>query len=151
MNEPLVAIRIAEASDYSKCLPLFTLLYHGDIGPYFKRVFEDYVTQEEGVILLAELSHSLAGILVGSYHLDIDWEGRTARIDAIIVEEANRKTGIGKRLTQHFIDMARKKKCRVVKSRVNVNNAVAQKFHENMGFIKANTYEFILDFQEYTK
>jgi ribosomal protein S18 acetylase RimI-like enzyme len=149
MNEPRVTISIAEANDYFRCLPLFTLLYHGDIGPDFKRIFEDYVTREEGIILLAELSHRLVGILVGSYHLDIDWEGRTARIDAIIVEETNRKMGIGKKLTQHFIGIAKKRKCRAVKSRVNVNNIIAQKSHERLGFTKANTYEYVMDFQEH--
>ena len=147
MNEPLVTIRVAEVNDYSRCLPLFRLLYHGDLGTGFKGVFEDYVTKG-GVILLAELSHNLVGILVGSYHLDIDWEGRTARIDAVIVEEASRRMGIGKRLTQYFIGMARKERCRAVKSRVNVNNVIARKFHESQGFTNANTYEFILDFQE---
>jgi len=107
--------------------------------------------KEEGTILLAERSRSLVGILVGSYHLDIDWEGRTARIDAIIVEEANRKMGIGKKLTQYFIGVAKKRKCRAVKSRVNINNVTAQRFHESLGFTKANTYEYVMDLQEHAR
>ncbi len=93
MDESLVNIRIAETKEYSKCLPLFNLLYHGDVGPDFRHIFEDYAAKEEGIILLAESSYGLVGILVGSYHLDIDREGRTSRIDAIIVEEAKRKKG----------------------------------------------------------
>jgi ribosomal protein S18 acetylase RimI-like enzyme len=150
MNKPLLTIRIAEANDFLKCLPLFTSLYHGDLGPDFKIIFEDYVTKG-GIVLLAERSHSLVGILVGSYHLDIDWEGRTARIDAIVVQEANRKMGIGKKLAQYFIGTAKKRECRAVKSRVNLNNVTARKFHENLGFTKANTCEYILDFQEHSR
>jgi ribosomal protein S18 acetylase RimI-like enzyme len=145
MKEISVAIRTAEVGDYPICLPLFTLLYHGDIGPNFRRTFEEYVTKEEGVILLAEQQHNLVGILVGSYHLDIDWEGRTARIDALIVDEAYRMRGIAKKLTQHYLALAAKKKCRVVKSRVNMKNVIARKFHENLGFSKTNTYEYIKD------
>ena len=124
---------------------LWFLLYHGDIGPNFKRSFKEYVTKEEGVILLAEQKHTLVGILVGSYHLDIDWEGRTARIDALIVDEAHRMRGIARKLTQHFLAMAKKKECRAVKSRVNVKNVNARKFHESLGFSRANTHEYIKD------
>jgi ribosomal protein S18 acetylase RimI-like enzyme len=72
----------------------------------------------------------------------------TARIDALIVDEAHRMKGIAKTLTQHYIALAKKKGCRAVKSRVNVNNLAAQKFHECLGFSKANTCEYILDFKE---
>jgi ribosomal protein S18 acetylase RimI-like enzyme len=149
MRKPHITVRIARAEDYLACLPLLSLLYHGDLGPNFQKVFEAYAaTEEEGVILLAEQSTKPVGILVGSYHLDIDWEGRIARIDAIIVDEPFRMRGIGKNLTSCFIAMARKKQCIAVKSRVNQNNIVAQRFHRSLGFSRADTYEYILDFQE---
>ena len=146
MKDQAVKIRTGEIDDYSSCLPLFTVLYHGDLGPDFRQTFEDYV--REGVVLLAENSGKVKGILVGSYHLDIDWEGKTAKIDAIIVYEANRKKGIGAKLVQRFISLSRREQCKAVKSRVNVENIVAQKFHKSLGFTKANTYEYFLDFQE---
>jgi len=80
--------------------------------------------------------------------LDIDWEGRIARIDALIVDEACRKRGIGSKLVSQFIALAERKNCRAVKSRINRKNVVAQRFHESLGFTKANTYEYFLDFQE---
>ena len=80
--------------------------------------------------------------------MDIDWEGKTAKIDAIVVDEANRKKGIGRRLVERFIGISRKKQCKAVKSRVNVENIIAQKFHESQGFTRAKTYEYFLDFQE---
>lgn len=146
MKEFSVDIRTAEVGDYPACLPLFTLLYHGDIGPNLGRTFQEYVAkEEEGVILIAEQQHTLVGILVGSYHLDIDWEGRTARIDAIIVDEAYRMRGIARKLTQHYLALAKKKKCRAAKSRINMKNVIAQEFHESLGFSKTNTYEYIMD------
>jgi len=148
MKEFSVAIRTAKVGDYSVCLPLFTLLYHGDIGPNFRRTFEEYVTKKEGVILLAEQQHTLIGILVGSYHLDIDWEGRTARIDAVIVDEAYRMRGIARKLTQRYLALAKKRKCKAVKSRANTKNVIAQKLHESLGFSKVNTYEYIMDLHE---
>ena len=148
MKKQLAAIRMAQMSDYSTCLPLFRTLYHGDIGPDFKQTFENFVNSEDGVIMLAEQSSKVIGILVGSYHLDIDWEGRIAKIDALIVEEAYRKKGIGKKLVQRLITMARRKKCKAIKSRINRKNVVAQRFHNSLGFAEAETHEYFLDFEQ---
>jgi len=148
MRKRSTIIRTAKTNDYSDGLPLFETLYHGDIGPDFKQTFENFVNSEDGVIMLAERSNKVIGILVGSYHLDIDWEGRIAKIDALIVDEAYRKKGIGKKLAQRFITMAKRKQCKAVKSRVNRENVVAQKFHESLGFTEANTYEYFLDFEK---
>jgi len=88
------------------------------------------------------------GVLAGSYHLDIDWEGRTAKIDAIIVNGAYRRKGIGRALAKQFIVMTKRKNCKAVKSRINTKNVIAQKFHEVLRFTKADTYEYFLDLQE---
>jgi ribosomal protein S18 acetylase RimI-like enzyme len=151
MSRQFFRTRKAKVDDYSACLPLFSLLYHGDIGANFKHTFGSFIRNDDGVVLLAEDSYKVVGILVGSYHLDIDWEGRIARIDALIVDDACRKTGIGRKLVDQIIAMAKSKNCRAVKSRINRENVIAQKFHESLGFIKANTYEYFLDFQEQRK
>jgi L-amino acid N-acyltransferase YncA len=143
MKDESFTIRLAEISDYPACLSLFRLLYHGDIGPDFRNVFQDYA--KDGAILLAEASGKLLGILVGSYSLDIDWEGRTARIDAVVVDENHRMKGIGKELVKCFIDDARKRNARAVKSRINMANIVSQKLHEELGFSKVDTYEYIFE------
>jgi|GEM_PF-2342099 GNAT superfamily N-acetyltransferase len=96
-DEPLT-IRSAEISDYSACLPLFKLLYPGNIGPNFQNLFPKYA--ERDAILLAEASDKLLGILMGSHNLDIDCEGRIARVDAVVVDENHRMKGIGKRLVK---------------------------------------------------
>jgi ribosomal protein S18 acetylase RimI-like enzyme len=138
-------IREAKVDDYLVCLPLLTALYHGDIGSDFRRTFEDFVESEHGIVLIAENTKVL-GVLVGGYHLDIDWEGKTAKIDAIIVDETSRKRGIGTELVRHFIADAKRKNCEAVKSRVNTENFAAQEFHRTLGFTKARTYEYFLDF-----
>lgn len=139
-------IRKAKVGDYSRCLPLLTSLYHGDIGADFKNTFGSFITGDSSVVLLAQSPSGVIGILIGSYQIDIDWEGKTARIDAIVVDEKHRRTGIGKQLAHYFITLAEEQKCKAVKSRVNRKNEQAQKFHESLGFARADTYEYMLDF-----
>lgn len=139
-------IRIASVDDYPLCFPLLTSLYHGDIWADFRKVFESYVTGDSSIVLLAQSQSELVGILIGSYQMDIDWEGKTAKIDATIVSEKHRRTGIGKRLALHFFTLAKGKGCKAVKSRVNIRNRIAQEFHESLGFAKADTYEYDLEF-----
>lgn len=143
-----VVVRNAKIEDYSLCLPLLTLLYHGDIGTDFRHTFESYAARKDSVVLLAESCGRVVGILIGSYHIDIDWEGRTAKIDAVVVDEASRRIGIGKRLVRDFACLAQKRNCKAVKSRVNVRNEDAQKFHESLGFARTHTYEYVLNCQE---
>jgi len=151
MKDQFVRIRKAKVNDYSACLPLFTLLYHGDTGPNFKIIFEEFINNEDSIVLLAEHSGKVIGILVGSYHLDIDWEGNVARIDALIVDRAFRRMGIGRRLVRYFITKAKNGGCKAVRSRVNRKNTIAQFFYKNQGFTRANTYEYFLDFREQHK
>jgi ribosomal protein S18 acetylase RimI-like enzyme len=139
-------IRKAKVGDYSLCLHLLTSLYHGDIGAGFKSVFESYVVGDNNAVLLARSEDGVIGILVGSYQMDIDWEGKTARIEAIIVDKKHRRAGIGEQLARCFILLAEKQKCKAVKSRVNRKNTRAQSFHESLGFVRADTYEYVLDF-----
>jgi len=143
-----IKIRKAKVDDYFTCLPLFSLLYHGNVGADFQQTFEAYIRNDDGVVLLAEDSDKVTGVLAGSYHLDIDWEGRTAKIDAIIVNGAYRRKGIGRELAKQFMAMTKRKNYKAVKSRINTKNVIAQKFHEALGFTKTDTCEYFLDFQE---
>jgi ribosomal protein S18 acetylase RimI-like enzyme len=147
MKDEGATIRQAGAGDYNKCLPLLTLLYHGDVGPGFRPCFEDYVKSENGVVLISEKSNLVMGVLVGSHCLDIDWEGKTARIDALIVNEKYRRTGIASKLVNRFAELSRQMNCKAIKSRVNAKNRGAQAFHERLGFKRADTHEYFLDLE----
>ena len=99
MTASKITIRNARVIDYVRCLPLLATLYHNDIGPDFRQSFESYVTNDECAVLLALLRGEVAGILIGSYQIDIDWEGETTRIDGIIVSEKLKRKRIGRNLS----------------------------------------------------
>ena len=137
-------VRCGTPKDFDRCLPLFEELYHGDIGHNFQEVFQSFTRSERGCVLIAEQQGEVVGILVGSYDLDIDWEGKVARIQSLVVERKHRNKGIGKKLVHHFLQKAKKDGCCAVRSRVNRRNQIACSFHERLGFEEAETYEYIL-------
>lgn len=147
MDAEEVKTRLGKVGDYALCLSLFDELYHGDMGSDFKRSFTEYVEEDCGVVVVAEKGDKVVGVLLGSFCLDIDWEGKTGKIDAVFVDEEYRRKGVGSRLLQQFVSIAKKKGAKAVKSRVNDKNFDAQKFHESQGFSRAETFEYFIDFQ----
>jgi L-amino acid N-acyltransferase YncA len=126
-------------------LSLLEQLYHGDIGRNFKEVLNQFGRGNENCVIVAEQHGKTLGVLIGSYFLDIDWEDKVAKIQALIVEKKHRKKGIGKRLVQHFIEKAKQNGCKAVRSKINRKNKNACLFHEKLGFWQAETYEYILE------
>lgn len=140
-----LTVRDATADDFDRCFPLLEQLYHGDIGNNFKEAFNKLAMSKISCVIMADQHGKTLGVLIGSYYLDMDWEGKVAKIQALIVEEKHRKKGIGKKLVQHFIQKARQNGCRAVRSRINRKNKNACLFHEKLGFWEAETYEYILE------
>lgn len=140
-----LTVRSATPNDFERCFPLLEQLYHSDIGPHLNEAFSKFARSKRSCVLMAEQHGKTLGVLIGNYNLDIDWEGNVAKIQALIVEEKNRKKGIGKRLVQRFLQKARQNGCCAVRSRVNRKNKTACLFHEKLGFWQAETYEYILE------
>jgi ribosomal protein S18 acetylase RimI-like enzyme len=138
-------IRRATPNDWQGILPLFEQLYHGDIGPDLRNVFTTLATSRESCIFVAEQNRKLVGAIVGSLYLDIDWEGKIAKLQAIIVDEHERRNGIGRRLYQHFLTYAKRHRARAVTARVNRRNTEALAFYEKLAFTKAETIEHITE------
>jgi len=138
-------IRRAAPDDWQGILPLFEQLYHGDIGPDLRNVFTTLVTHRENCILVAEKNRKLVGTLVGTFHLDMDWEGKIAKLQAIIVDKPHRRHGIGRILYQQFLSYAKRHHARAITARVNRRNREAIVFYEKLAFAKTETIEYTLD------
>ncbi len=124
-----VALRTATRDDIDRLMPLFVDLYKGDIGPGFRDVLDEYVCLDAHRVIVAVCEGCVVGVIAGSYRLDIDYECRAGFIDAVVVHEAHRSQGIGKRLVQDFADWAAGRDCTVLQ----VMNG-RREFFEGLGF-----------------
>ena len=140
-----LAIRQAISEDWEKILPLLEQLYHGDIGSDLRKVFAILARSKESSVLIAEQHEKPVGVLIGSYHLDVDWEGKIARLQAIITDEKHRNRGVGRKLLCHFLTQTKENNCRAITLRVNQKNEGARLFYEKLNFSKAKTDEYILE------
>jgi ribosomal protein S18 acetylase RimI-like enzyme len=143
-------IREAGVGDYSRCFPLLDSLYHGEIGEDLQKTFESYLRSDNAIVLIAVSRYRAVGVLIGSLQMDIDWEGMTAKIDAIAVSREHRGMGIGRHLVNRFVTLAQRRGCKAVKSRVGTKNRASCRFHESLGFSKAPTFEYMLDLRSST-
>ena len=138
-------IRLATGEDWENILPLFVQLYHGDIGPNLQKVFVRLTKGKDGCVLVAEWDEKLVGLIIGNYYMDLDWEGKTAKLQAIIVNKKRRNRGIGRKLLSRFLTQAKENNCRAVTARVNRKNRKANNFYERLNFKDAGTAEYILE------
>jgi ribosomal protein S18 acetylase RimI-like enzyme len=140
-----LTIRKATPKDWNKILPLFKQLYHDDIGPNLKNTFTKLTKNNENITLIAEQNQKLLGALIANYYMDLDWEGKTAKLQAIIVDQKHRNKGIGKKLLQHLLTQAKQNNCRAITARVNRKNKIARLFYEKLDFEEARTNEYTLE------
>lgn len=145
MQKVALKIRQATSHNWEKILPLFTQLYHGDIGLNLQKTFTHLSKSKQTCALVAEQDEKLVGSVIGNYYIDLDWEGKTAKLQAIIVDEKHRNRRIGKKLFQHFLIQAKENNCRAISARVNRKNRKASNFYETLNFEEAKTNEDILE------
>jgi len=138
-------IRQAIQEDWENILPLFIQLYHGDIGPNLQKIFLRLARSKETCVLVAEQDEKLVGLVIGNYYVDLDWEGKIAKLQAIIVDEKHRDQGVGNKLLHRFLAQVKENNCRAVTARVNRKNRRARDFYETLNFQEARTSEYILE------
>ncbi len=129
-SEMHLRVRLAECPDLNGIMGLLSVLYKEDVGKHLRNLVEEYVVSPDHVVFLAtNETDVVAGVLIGSYRIDIDYECRAAFLNAIIVEETMRRQGIGKMMMQEFTHWAAGKNCTVLQ----VLNG-RREFFEGIGF-----------------
>ena len=127
------AVKSASRDDVPDIMRLMSVLHRGDIGSHMEEIVQEFISDETHLVIVAVINKSVQGLLIGSYRLDIDFECRCGLIDAIVVDEAVRNEGIGKRLFNEFVRWARSHGCTMLQV-VNPN----RKFFAKLGFKDRN-------------
>lgn len=142
------SIRVYEAEDESALNEVAKLAF-SEYSPHFAN-WQSYISgwsrmselADDGVLLIAEIAGEIVGgvCYIGPGRPRQSWiDTETALIRSLVVKPAHRGKGIGRRLTERCIEMAKKDKCPTVTCQSSPVMADAVSLYCGMGFKLAKT------------
>ena len=131
-------IRQAKPTDKERVMHLLGQLNHplGIDDNLFTEAFEQALNEENHIILVAEEADYLVGYVSGYIHTALYAQRSVAHIDEIIIEEKNRRKGLGKELMKAIEENLMQKGC-ILASLATVG---AKDFYERLGYSGKATY-----------
>lgn len=123
------------------------------IIPLLKKLGSEGVSEElliERTLDMAQQNYECVGIYDGEKLMGVcgmwfqtrHYAGRSLEVDHVIIDEAYRSQGIGKKMMEFVYDYAKKKTCNWVELNTYVSNFPSHKFYYNEGFV-AKGYHFV--------
>lgn len=132
-----VNIREATMNDFEQINELMQDLL-GD--PIFerKKVFHEALSSENYIPLIAEVSADIAGFLDIWHFPDVGHGAKLGVIENFIVSERYRKMGIGRKLLEESVEIARKQKFHELHVWTEFKNKNAIEMYKKNGFTNEN-------------
>src|SRR3989338_2546214 len=125
-------------------LPLLVeMLRDDDLGKHrestslstYEGAFLEIETDPDNQILVAELGGKLVAMLQLTFIRHLTFQGGLrAQIEGVRVHTNHRGKGVGKKLIEYAINLAKTKKCHLVQLTSNKTREEALKFYEKIGF-----------------
>ena len=106
--------------------------------PYIK-AFIDICSDPKSELIVAELNHSIVGVLQVTYITHLTFQGDcVAHIEGVRISQQHRGKGLGKELFQWVIDRAKSQGCNRVQLMTDKQRDEALHFYESLGFIPSH-------------
>jgi GNAT superfamily N-acetyltransferase len=137
-----VIIRPARRSD----LPAIVHLYAsddvrgsepagGEVAQGHAAAFEEMADDHDNRVYVAEQQGAVLGTYQLTFIRQLSYGGcLVAQVESVFVDSAHRSQGIGRRLLQHAIELARERGALRVQLTSNLKRARAHRFYERLGF-----------------
>lgn len=156
-----ISIRKANKGDYISSLTLFRQvhelhvserpdLYKENSTPVSQEFFESQLNDVKQHIFVATIGDELVGVVVMKEEEITENSFVNARkvllINSLCIDEAHRKSGIGKRLMKYVFEFGESLKVDSIELGVSEKNPNAIKFYESIGMTtKSRKMEMIID------
>lgn len=129
-------------SDFEDIVSLFRQLWPDKAvnSNQLMTVFKKSIESESDKCLSAKRDGKTVGFCAIVFVNNFWQEGKLAQISTLIVDEAYRNKGIGKKLLQTAIAIARKKNCKKLELESSFHRTSAHIFYEKNGFNKRAFY-----------
>jgi GNAT superfamily N-acetyltransferase len=135
----MLEIQTAQPADLAPVVQLLrTQLEEHDIvlsGQVLQRATQGLIEDHAlGRILTARLDGELVGVAVISFLWTLEHGGPTAWLDEVYVEPSRRRDGIGRKLVEAAMQLARDSGCIALDLEVDAGHEAAERLYERMGF-----------------
>jgi GNAT superfamily N-acetyltransferase len=100
----------------------------------FKNKISDYFSDSQKTILLAKQDSKVVGLVSIIFLRRLNRAKLEMYIPELIVTKQLRNSGIGKKLIQHCIDLAKKKNCYRIRLESGNQRKESHKFYKSIGF-----------------
>jgi GNAT superfamily N-acetyltransferase len=101
----------------------------------YEQAFAEIDGDPNNMIYVAEDDGLVIGCLQVTFIANLSFKGgRRALVEAVRVADSHQGQGLGKRLMEYVIDLARQRGCRLVQLTSNKERADAIRFYEQLGF-----------------
>lgn len=129
-------IRNAVLDDIQQLIPLIDQLGYPQTIDSIKERLQIYLSSDKYQILVAEINNSLVGFIAVSYNELFVFPHKRARIEALVVDHAFRRNGIGKNLVNSAEEHAKKQNCRTIDltSGLKRSGSGTHDFYSSLGY-----------------
>ena len=133
-----VQVRPCQPEDFDGVLRLLAQLWpNQSLDPNRTRcVFDRAVISDRQVYLCAILQEQVVGFGSLTIKNNLWQQGYLANVDELVVEEEQRRRGIGEQLLAHLVELAIQRDCRRIELDSSFHREPAHRFYEALGFQK---------------
>ncbi|MDN3724553.1 GNAT family N-acetyltransferase [Aequorivita sp. SDUM287046] len=141
MKNNAISIRIIDPAEIFKIVPFLQKLGNNTVSEtLIKERLREMVEQNYECLGIFD-EEKLIGTC-GLWFQTRHYAGRSLEMDHVIIDDAYRGHGVGKKLVEFVSDYAKKKSCNWVELNSYVHNFPSHKFFYNQGFV-AKGYHFV--------
>ena len=112
----------------------------------FEKQIKQYISNSDKQILVAELDSKIVGMASLMFISRLNRDKLELYIPELIVSEENRGKGLGNKLIEQCIKIAKEKKCHMIKLESGNQRIESHQFYKKLGFIQ-HALSFTLDIQ----
>jgi len=106
-----------------------------DNSQAYEQAFAEIDGDPNNMVYVAEDDGRVIGCLQVTFIVNLTFKGgRRALVEAVRVADSHQGQGLGKRLMEYVIDLARERGCRLVQLTSNKDRDDAIRFYEQLGF-----------------
>jgi len=106
----------------------------------FKNKFSDYFLDSQKNIIVAQQDEKIVGVVSIIYLQRLNRVKTEMYIPELIVTEKLRQLGIGKKLMQYCMELAKKKNCYRIRLESGNSRKESHQFYESMGFEQSSQF-----------